>query len=308
MKFLYAVLFIAVLSFRSVAQEDSLLASLESTQPKEKVYIASTFKGTRLINNYTVECLGKNNLEFRVGHRFGDVKGGEETFYGLDNANMNITLDYGVFKWLTVGIGRNSYGKLYEGVIKCKVLRQRKGGWPFTVVALGKANVLSNTKGAMYDDARNAWSYVSEVIIACKLNKRLSLQLSPTYLHINLVQKEFTSNDLFALTGAGRFKITRSVAITAEYTQVMNNYYNKDNVDNLKYIPVFSAGFDLETGGHVFQLFFSNATTLNETQFIPLTTTDWGRSEYRFGFNISRIFAFGTKSKMEFKEASKSTF
>lgn len=290
-----------VLPFSAIAQEDSLLTSLETGQTRTKTFTTSAFKGTRLINNYTVECLGKNNLEFRVGHRFGDVATGEETFYGLDNANMNITLDYGIFNNLTVGIGRNSLQKLYEGVIKFKALKQTdNNSMPITLVLLTKANVLSNTKGAQYDDPVNAWSYVSEIIIARKFNKMLSLQLSPTYVHLNLVPTEFINNDIFALTGAGRFKFTRSVAFTAEYTQTLNNYYDKEVAS---YVPVFSAGFDLETGGHVFQLFFSNANSLNETQFIPFNSSDWGRNQYRFGFNISRVFGFGKS-----KATTKSTY
>jgi hypothetical protein len=278
----------------SQAQETDLLDQLEAEQPKEKVYTTSTFKGTRLINHHTVETFGKRTLEFRIGHRFGDVGDGEETFWGMDNAHMNITLDYGITNRFTAGIGRNSFGKLYEGVLKYKLLAQVEGGMPLTVTVLGKANVLSNTKGSQYDDPVNAWSYMSEVLIARKFSKRLSLQLIPTYIHINLVPVEFKTNDIFSLSATGRFKFTRSVAVTAEYTQTLNDYYDTKLAS---YIPVFSAGFDIETGGHVFQLFFSNATTLNEVQFIPSTSSDWGRGQYRFGFNVSRTFGGSFKKK-----------
>jgi len=274
--------------FSAIAQEDSLLSGLDQAQPKEKVYTTSTFKGSRLINNYTSETLGKKNLEFRVGHRFGDVGGGEETFWGLDNANMNITLDYGITQNLTIGIGRHSFEKMYEGVAKYRLLRQTDGNeMPITMTVLGKANILSNTKGAAYDDPINAWSYVAELIFARKFNKHFSLMISPTYIHINLVPTEFTSNDIFALSLGARYKITRSVAITGEYSHVLNDYYDKQLAS---FIPVASIGVDLETGGHVFQLFLTNGNSLNEVQFIPSTTSDWGREEFRFGFNISRIF------------------
>lgn len=288
MKPILLTLVFCLVSSDVLAQEDSLLTSLEQTQPKGKVYTISTFKGTRLINNYTPECLGKKNLEFRVGHRFGDVGGGEETFWGLDNANMNITLDYGITNHFTVGFGRHSLDKIYEGVAKYKLLRQTEGNeMPLTLTLLGKANVLSNTKGAAYDDPVNAWSYVAELIIARKFNTHFSLMLSPTFIHINLVPTEFTSNDMFAITGGARYKFTRSVAITAEYSQVLNDYYDKSLAS---YVPVASIGVDIETGGHVFQLFLTNANALNEVQFIPSTTGDWGSEEFRFGFNISRIF------------------
>ena len=55
----------------------------------------------------------------------------------------------------------------------------------------------------------------------------------------------------------------------------------------------FPLGFGLEWetgGGHVFQMNFTNATGLVETDYIPYTTTSWLDGEYRFGFTIARKF------------------
>ena len=52
----------------------------------------------------------------------------------------------------------------------------------------------------------------------------------------------------------------------------------------------FSIGVDIETGGHVFQLHFSNAVGMNERAFLADTKGDWLKGEIRFGFNLSRIF------------------
>jgi hypothetical protein len=51
-----------------------------------------------------------------------------------------------------------------------------------------------------------------------------------------------------------------------------------------------SIGFDIETGGHVFQLHFTNSTGMTERAFITNTTGDWGNGDIHFGFNISRLF------------------
>jgi len=277
----------------SQAQEDDLLKSLEDDQPKEKILTSSTFKGTRLINGHTVECLGKNALEMRIAHRFGDWKGGEKDFWGLDKANMNITFDYGITNNLMIGIGRNSAEKLYEGTLKYKLLHQTEDNSdPFSITLLEKANVLSNTVGSQYDDPINQWSYITEVLIARKFNSKLSLQLTPTFIHINLAPATLSTNNVGALTASGRYKVTKSLAVTSEYTQTVNSYFYSGQA---AYIPVFSLGMDIETGGHVFQLFFTNANTLNEVQYIPYTSSDWGRREFRFGFNISRVFSVGKK-------------
>jgi hypothetical protein len=276
------------------AQEDDLLKSLENDQPKETMYTTATFKGTRLINGHTVECLGKKALEMRIGHRFGAWNSGEKEFWGLDQANMNITFDYGITDNLMIGIGRNSADRLYEGTIKYKLMHQAEDNSdPFTITLLEKANLLSNTAGSQYDDPVNQWSYITEVLLARKFNSKLSLQLTPTFIHINLAPATLSTNNITALTASGRYKFTRSLALTSEYTQTLNNYFYSDQAT---YIPVFSVGMDIETGGHVFQLFFSNANTLNEVQYIPFTTADWGRREFRFGFNISRVFGLGKKT------------
>ena len=293
MRTLTFFLFITLFCSLANAQQDSLLNDLLSDQPAVETYTGSAFKGSRLINGHTVEIVGKNTLEFRVAHRFGDVKEGAETFWGLDDANMNLTFDYSLTNRLSIGIGRNSYQKLYEGSLKYKLLKQTtNNSMPVTVTLLGKGNILTNTKGSAYEDPLNQLSYFAEVLIARKFNKSLSLQFSPSFIHINLAPITFKSNDVFALTGSGRYKFTKSAAVTAEFTQTINDYYYKELA---AYIPTFSVGFDLETGGHVFQLFFTNAIGLNEVQYIPLTVSDWGRNEFRFGFNISRTFGIGKK-------------
>jgi hypothetical protein len=51
-----------------------------------------------------------------------------------------------------------------------------------------------------------------------------------------------------------------------------------------------SLGFDIETGGHVFQLIFTNSLGIIEKDFIGETTGRWSKGDIHFGFNISRVF------------------
>jgi hypothetical protein len=53
-----------------------------------------------------------------------------------------------------------------------------------------------------------------------------------------------------------------------------------------------SAGLDLETGGHVFQLIFSNSVGMVAPYYLAKTTGSWGKGDIYFGFNITRIFDF----------------
>jgi hypothetical protein len=126
-------------------------------------------------------------------------------------------------------------------------------------------------------------NYSFQVLASRKFNSSISLQLMPTYIHYNLVETPEDSNDLFALGAGGRFKITKWMAITGEYHYLLNK--NDSDIKN----PL-SAGFEIETGGHVFQLFFTNATGIYETAYIAETTGSWLNGDIRFGFNISRTF------------------
>jgi hypothetical protein len=110
------------------------------------------------------------------------------------------------------------------------------------------------------------------------------LQLAPIFVHRNLVQLASEENDVYALGIGTRFKLTKRIAFVADY------HYIAKGLDKKVYKDPLSVGFDIETGGHVFQLHFSNATGMNEKAFITNTTGDWGKGEVRFGFNLSRVF------------------
>jgi hypothetical protein len=53
------------------------------------------------------------------------------------------------------------------------------------------------------------------------------------------------------------------------------------------YTNPITAGLDIRTGGHVFQLHVSNAPGMNERAH--LLDTRYGQG-WRFGFNLSRVF------------------
>jgi hypothetical protein len=122
------------------------------------------------------------------------------------------------------------------------------------------------------------------VLLARKFNKNLSLQLTPTLVHHNLVDTPEENNDIFALGFSGRYKITRRMAITLEYFYQFNNNTTKENYNPL------GIGIELETGGHVFQMVFSNSQGMIEKSFITETTGNFFDGDIHFGFNITRAF------------------
>ena len=253
-----------------------------------RTYTTATFKGTRIINGHSIENVGKGVLDFRISHRFGELNGGAHQLYGLDNATTRIGFDYGITNWLMVGVGRSSYEKEYDGFVKAKILRQTEDGhMPLSLNYVGGISVSDRDKPAGLDSTQkyyfsNRVYYFNQLLIARKFNNWLSLQLMPTHVHYNLVQKSGDPNDLLAIGVGGRVKLNRRFALTGEYYYVLNpmdGYYNS-----------LSFGVDIETGGHVFQLHFTNSRGMSERTFVGQTDGQWGDGDIHFGFNISRVF------------------
>jgi hypothetical protein len=269
--------------------QDSLLNMLNDSMSahKTKSYVTGTFKATHIINTQTIESPAKNNLDFVIQHRFGQLNSGSYNFFGLDNATLRLGLDYGITDDLDVGIGRSSYLKTFDGFLKYKLLKQTESGtMPVSVSVLGSVTDYTQTElSETFLNTKYRTAYAAELLIARKITSTLSLQVTPTWLHYNLVPTTEDKNDVFAVGLGGRMKITKRMSIDAEYDVVPKNQVVSTAVHNS-----FSLGWDIETGGHVFQLVFSNSQSMLETQYLAQTTGTWGKGDIYFGFNISRNF------------------
>jgi opacity protein-like surface antigen len=272
------------------AQDSSLLSKLNDSMSLngQKSWVTGTFKATHVVNMKTVESPAKGAMVFLIQHRFGQLNSGSYNFFGLDNATLRLGLDYGITDRLTAGVGRSSLLKTYDGFLKFKLLRQTDGSpaMPVSVSLVGSIyNYTENIAFESYLNGIHRTSYATQLLIARKFNSNLSLQLAPTWLHYNLASKVNDKNDVFALGIGGRMKINRRMSINAEY-----NYLPSGQVVSNTVYNSFSLGWDIETGGHVFQLVFSNSQSMAETQYITQTTGRWGKGDIFFGFNLSRTF------------------
>jgi len=276
----------------SYGQADSLMSMLNSGSPQKKETVSATFKATRIINGCSVESLGAGVLDFRISHRFGQLNQGSQNFFGLDNATTRVGLDYGITKWLMIGIGHNTFNKEDDGFLKLRILKQQEHGIPITLSYVGAVSIQTTPAPAL--PAGDKWEfsnklyYANQLLIARKFSKSISLQLMPTIIHYNLVDSSKFSNNTLAIGIGGRVKVSKRIAITGEY------YYRLTNA-NMLYngLPTYDAisiGIDIETGGHVFQLMLSNSQGMTERTFIGQTTDSWSKGALHFGFNISRVF------------------
>jgi hypothetical protein len=232
-----------------------------------------------------MELIGKGALDFRILHRFGRLNDGVSEWFGLDQASMRMGFDYGLGTNLTVGVGRTTFKKEVDGFIKWRPVRQAIGGSPFSWILVAGASVYTfkNTDPQKEVKLSSRVGYYYQSILGRKFSKRFSFQLSPTLVHRNEVDAG-DINDTYALGIGSRIKLSKRTAFVVDYFPVLNRPAHSITKNSL------SVGFDIETGGHVFQLHFSNSTGMNERAFITDTHDSWGKGEIRFGFNLSRIF------------------
>jgi hypothetical protein len=270
--------------------QDDLLADLKSDSDSDPGYTTATFKSTRVINSHSSETLAEGSLDFRISHRFGKLNSGAYNFWGLDEATIRLALEYGITDRFTAGLGRSSFEKTYDSYVKYKLLRQRKNNassFPVSVTWFSNAayNTLKNGDEVIEENPEYRFSFAHQLIIARKFSPGVSLQVAPILIHRNLKEEFETSNDTYAVEFGGRVKVSKRVSINADYIYRINS-----NTDN-PYYNSFSLGVDIETGGHVFQLHFTNSQGMIEEMFVTRTDGQWSEGDIFYGFNISRQFA-----------------
>lgn len=258
--------------------------------PPPKVYTTSTFYSSRIVNSHTTESIEKKVLDFRINHRFGVLSGGYETFFGLDNATMRMSFDYGITDDITIGIGRSSYEKTVDGFVKYRFLRQIEKNGKMPISAAYVAGIsMDGTKPPVgrTNYFTSKLNYAHQLIIARKFNKTFSAQLMPMLVHRNLIDSTIYKHDVMAIGVGIKKKIVPSVTLNLEYFYLFQNQISN------QYVHPLSLGIDINTGWHTFQLHVTNATGTFEKAYLTQTTNKWRNGDIHFGFNISRHFHTG---------------
>lgn len=274
-----------------------LLDEIDKNVKQTKNYATATFKSTRVINGHSNETMARNHLDFRIAHRFGKLNDGPYNLFGLDQATMRIGLEYGLTDKLMIGLGRSTSQKTYDTFAKYKILRQAKKASPIGLTALvaWDAVSLSTSPQFKYYNNLERFTYVGQLLISRKMSEKLSLIISPTYVHRNKVETILDPNDLFLVGAGGRLKITKRTTLNAEYFYRVPVSLEPGLLPSSTNYNSLSLGFDIETGGHVFQLHFTNSLGMVERQFLTQTVGQWNKGDIHYGFNISRTFSFDKK-------------
>ncbi|MEQ8555425.1 MAG: DUF5777 family beta-barrel protein [Cyclobacteriaceae bacterium] len=263
--------------------QDDLLSQIDQDLDPESVEVSSAFKGTRLINGHSVETRSKKNLTFIISHRFGNIRGGAYEFFGMDGANIRLGLDYAITDRFTVGIGRNSLGKHLDGFAKYGILRQSRGEKqiPVSLTYFGSA-AYRTVRMVPERTFQQNLAFTHQLLIARKVSSAISLQLMPVWVHYNAVTVE-ENNDVFAIGVGGRYKIGKRFSVNIEY-------YHQVQELNPDYFNSLALGFDIDTGGHVFQFHITNSSAMIAKGFVGETTDDFFGGNIHLGFNITRNF------------------
>lgn len=297
---------LALFAANSLFAQEDLLKMMEEEAPSKPTPVFASFKSTRLVNLHTNEQMKAKHLDFRIQHRFQPMQIDKENVYGLynmfgvDGAVMRLGFEYGVTDKLMMGFGRSNVGKTYDLMAKYKILQQTRGkkSMPISVNYFGNIgiNTLEFTDKKRNNFFSSRLSFVNQLIITRKFNDYVSVAITPTMVHHNLVETKAQSHDIYAVGLGASVKISRSTRFNFEYIPRLNAR-NEKKLDGTQYYDAFAFGLDVETGGHVFQLHFTNGAGLIEQQFIAQNTNKLSLNTLRFGFNLSRVFSLEKEGK-----------
>jgi hypothetical protein len=299
MNFCRIACFLLLTTSPALVSAQDTLANLFRDKVPPVNYAEAFFKTTRIVIGQSIENTPQGNILLTITHHFGAMNTGYENLFGLKQAAFRFGAEYGVTRRLVLGAGLNTDRNTWDGFVKYKILRQKSGGkkFPFSLTAF--ANTAIYTTKWEVPERKNYFSsrisYCFQALMARKFNNWLTLQITPSMVHKNLVPTTADHNDIFTLGAGGRVKVSERVSINAEYHHIFPGQIVSYNV-----YDSFSVGVDIETGGHIFQIFLTNSTGENEEGFLANTTGRWSKGDIFLGFNINRIFTiFEPKSFRE---------
>lgn len=270
-----------------VSAQDDLMKELDSV-PKGKEVASAAFKGLQICTMQSTKLAAKGEWYFLVSHRFGDLKNGINNFFGLDNALTKLGGIYGATDWLSIGVSRHTYQKTYELAIKYKLANQEVDGFPVTIVGYNTMDINSELTTDLYPGLKfnNRLAFATQLLVSRKFSTSFSGQLAGIFIHKNLYDELVDQENIYLLGAGTRYKIAKRLSINLEYAARLNLPDNTQSVYN----NPLTVGLDIETGGHVFQLVFSNSQPMNDVAFFSNATGDWVKGSVYFGFNLYRVF------------------
>ena len=282
-----AVTALLLFAFTTVNAQDELMKELDSV-PKEKEVASAAFKGLQICNMQSTKLPAQGEFYFLVTHRFGDLKNGINNFFGLDNAFTKLGGIYGATDWLSLSVSRHTYQKIFEFAIKYRLANQQIDGFPVTIVGYNTMDINSELNKDLYPGLKfnNRLAFTTQLLVSRKFSNSFSAELAGIFVHKNLYDALYEQKDVY-LVGAGtRYKIAKRLSLNLDYAVRVNLPEDTQSI----YQNPLTLGLDIETGGHVFQLVFSNSQAMNDVAIFSNAGGDWAKGSLYFGFNMYRVF------------------
>ncbi|MEY2868416.1 MAG: hypothetical protein RIR01_845 [Bacteroidota bacterium] len=255
------------------------------------------FKALKIVNFESTKLIGKGDFYLIISHRFDYLDQGIKEFFGLDNAFTQLKFAYGITDKFTIQAARSGFQKTYDLGLKYLIISQKTNGSPVAIAFFNSLAANTELDKANYPslDFQDRLSYVSQLLISRKITDKLSLEVAPTFFHEgflveildennNVVTPNPQDKNQFAVGIGGRYKLSKRLSLNMDYGAHLNR------ASQSVFKNPLSVGLDIDTGGHIFQVLFTNSKAMHEAGFLGHTTGDWGKGEISFGFNLIRVF------------------
>lgn len=268
-----------------VFSQNNLLDEISSESSYKDEFEMPAFKAMKVVNNQSTKLAQKGDLYLYVGHRFGTIKGGVESLFGLDYANTKIEILYGLINQVQVGFSRESFKKTYNLHVKYGIKSQTTS-FPLSITSYNSVNLDTSLDENQYPNLNfnERYVYISQLLISRRFNDNFSFQLAPSIVKYNFLTNQFKNDFNYILNYGSRLKISKRSSFNIDYSHHLNRLNNSEEKN------VLSLGIDMETGGHVFQLLFSNTQASDEAGVLTGAEGNWIKGDIFFGFNILRVF------------------
>lgn len=277
-----AFLFLSVLSSGFAFSQEDLLKDIDTIKTNTEIS-QPAFKALQIVTGQSTKLAAKKEWYVVIAHRFGDVSTGFKNFFGLDNASTKLGVIYGITDAVSVSLSRETNMKTFEGGVKYRLVRQNDNS-PVDIVGyhVMAANTDLDKDTYPHLTFTDRLAYLTQALISRRFSDKFSMQFTPSYVHKNLYEPNIEDKNQFLAGLGGRYKISKRVSLNAEY------FVNFDN--HSFYKNPLSLGVDIETGGHIFQLLFSNSQINSDIGYLTNASGNWGKGHIFFGFNLYRVF------------------
>lgn len=269
------------------------------------------FPTSKIVNSQTTETNRKNFFSVNLTQRFENLYNSSiknplntaaHNLFGLGNiSDIRFGIDFGITNYLTLGLGRSKYNEMFDGTVKWAILSQTKANRPVSISFYGNIGYSTMSTEKLYAGVvpikKNEFhrlQYCSQLLVARKVNEKLSLQMMPTYVHRNFIKLSGNTNNfsedkngLFSMGVAARLRLSKKIVFAFDYFYNVSEFQKKNP---LGYYNAFGVGIELLIRKRMFNVNFTNSDAILESSFMPSTRSTWKQGQIKVGFNISKWF------------------